>query len=135
MKRFSAILILIAITTTLSTSFIILNTSDIIADVEKAIQSGNATNVSKYFNTSIDLTVPGNDGTFSKTQAEMILKDFFTKNPIKSFSINHKGSSNDGSQYGIGTYATTSISYRTYFLLKKVDQNFLIQKLEFDDQQ
>jgi hypothetical protein len=135
MKRFTSLIIFIAITTTLSTSFIVLNNSDIIADIEKAIQSGDAANVSKYFNSTIDLTVPGNDGTFSKTQAEMILKDFFTKNPIKSFSVNHKGSSNDGSQYGIGTYATNGISYRTYFLLKKVDQNFLIQKLEFDDQQ
>ena len=125
-----------AITITLSASFIVLGASDIITDIEKAIQSGNAANVSKYFNSTLDITVPKNEGTFSKTQAEMIVKDFFTKNPIKSFTINHKGTSNDGSKYGIGTYINTAgISYRTYFLLKKVEQNFLIQKLEFDDQQ
>jgi hypothetical protein len=136
MKRFATILIFIAVTTTLLASFIIINTSDIINDIEKAIQSGNAANVSKYFNSTVDITVPKNEGTFSKTQAEMILKDFFTKNPIKSFTVNHKGTSNDGSKYGIGTFTTTSsISFRTYFLLKKVDKDFLIQKLEFDDQQ
>jgi hypothetical protein len=136
MKRFTTVIILMAITITLSASFIVLGTSDIITDIEKAIQSGNAANVSKYFNSTLDITVPKNEGTFSKTQAEMIVKDFFTKNPIKSFAVNHKGTSNDGSQYGIGTYiATNSMSYRTYFLLKKVDKNFFIQKLEFDDQQ
>ncbi|MGD0712117.1 MAG: DUF4783 domain-containing protein [Bacteroidales bacterium] len=136
MKRFATILILITVTTTLMASFIISNTSEIISDIEKAIQSGNAANVSIYFNSTIDITVPKNEGTFSKTQAEMIIKDFFTKNPVKSFSINHKGTSNDGSKYGIGTYtSTSSISFRTYFLLKKADKNFLIQKLEFDDQQ
>lgn len=135
MKRFATVLILMAITITLSASFIVLGTSDIITDIEKAIQSGNAANVSKYFNSTLDITVPKNEGTFSKTQAEMIVKDFFTKNPIKSFTINHKGTSNDGSKYAIGTYTTVSASFRTYFLLKKVDKDFLIQKLEFDDQQ
>ncbi len=106
MKRFATVLILMAITITLSASFIVLGTSDIITDIEKAIQSGNAANVSKYFNSTLDITVPKNEGTFSKTQAEMIVKDFFTKNPIKSFTINHKGTSNDGSKYAIGTYTT-----------------------------
>jgi hypothetical protein len=134
MKRISGILILLAITTSISASLFMNSTNDIIADIGTAIKSGNASNVAKYFNSTLDLTTPDNEGTYSKTQAELILKDFFTKNPPASFTINHQGSSTDGSLYAIGTFATSSSSFRTYFLLKKVDTGFLIQKLEFEEQ-
>ena len=134
MKRISAILILLAITTTISASLIIFNSNDIIADIGNSIKSGNASSVSKYFNSTLDMTTPDNEGTYSKTQAELILKDFFTKNLPASFTINHQGSSNDGSLYAIGTYVSGTSSFRTYFLLKKVNTSYLIQKLEFEKQ-
>jgi len=132
MKKISAIIILLAITTTISASFLLHQPNDIIADIGNAIKTGNATTVSKYFNSTLDLMVPGNDGTYSKSQAELILKDFFSKNPPKSFTISHQGSSNDGSLYAIGNYVTDSGSFRTYFLLKKMNAGYLIQKLEFE---
>jgi len=134
MKRISVILILLVLTTTISASLLMKVTNDIIADIGTAIKSGTASNVSKYFNSTLDLTTPDNEGTYSKTQAELILKDFFAKNPATSFTINHQGSSTDGSLYAIGTFATSSASFRTYFLLKKVDTGYLIQKLEFEEQ-
>ena len=134
MKRISAIIILLAITTTISASLLFYNTTDIITDISTAIKSGVSSNVSKYFNSTLDLTTPDNEGTYSKTQAELILKDFFTKNPPASFTINHQGSSVDGSQYAIGSYVSGTTSYRTYFLLKKAAAGSLIQKLEFEVQ-
>lgn len=134
MKRISAIIILLAITTTISASLLFYNTNDIITEISTAIKSGVASNVSQYFNSTLDLTTPDNEGTYSKTQAEMILKDFFTKNPPASFIINHQGSSVDGSQYAIGTYVSGTVSYRTYFLLKNATAGSLIQKLEFEVQ-
>ena len=134
MKRISTIIILIAISTTISASFIFNSQNDIITDIGNAIKSGVAANVSKYFNSTLDLTTPDNEGTYSKTQAELILKDFFTKNPPESFTINHSGASNDGSLYSIGTYVSGSESFRTYFLLKKSGTSSLIQKLEFEVQ-
>ena len=132
MKKISIVIILLVITTTISASFLLYRPIDIIADVGNAIKTGNATTVSKYFNSTLDLIVPGNDGTYSKSQAELILKDFFLKNPLKSFTISHQGSSNDGSLYAIGNYITGSGSFRTYFLLKKINAGYLIQKLEFE---
>jgi hypothetical protein len=132
MKRVPVIIILVVFTTSIFASYIMNRSNDIIADIGTAIKSGSASNVSKYFNSTLDLTTPDNEGTYSKTQAELILKDFFTKNTPDSFTINHNGSSNDGSLYAIGTYVSKGNSYRTYFLLKKVDAAFLIQKLEFD---
>jgi len=106
--------------------------SSISADVSGAIKDGNSKDLAKYFYSSIDLTVPGNEGNFSKSQAEQIVKDFFSKNPPKSFVINHQGTSGDGSQFFIGTYSTVSASYRTYFLIKKFSDTPYIQQIQFE---
>lgn len=132
MKRTAIIILALALTSTIFASFIFRPHFDIISDIADAIKNGNSATVATYFNSTIDLTVPDNEGTYSKTQAELILKDFFTKHPPASFSVNHNGSSNDGSLYAIGTYSTSSGSYRTYFLLKKSGSSYVIQKLEFE---
>lgn len=105
---------------------------DVNTKVSKAIQTSNATQLAKYFNNSIDLTIPGSEGTYSKVQAEQIVKSFFTKYPPVSFTINHKGNSNDGSMYAIGTYVSKSQSFRTYFLTKPIGGQLLIHQLKFE---
>jgi hypothetical protein len=134
MKRTAAIVLILTLTSTIFASFILRPQYDIVTDIADAIKNGNSADVAMYFNSTIDLTVPDNEGTYSKTQAELILKDFFTKNPPSSFIVNHNGSSNDGSLYAIGTYTADSGSYRTYFLLKKSGTSYLIQKLEFESE-
>jgi hypothetical protein len=104
-------------------------------DISNAIRTANAPALAKFFNSTIDLSIPGNDLTCSKAQAEQIIRDFFSKNPPKSFKINHQGSSRDRSQFFIGTYVTTKgKSYRTYFLVKKVAEALLIHQLQFDEE-
>ncbi len=108
---------------------------DINGKVSMAIKSSNSTELSKYFNNSIDLTIPGSEGTYSKVQAEQILKSFFTKYPPVSFTINHKGSSNDGSVYAIGTYKSNSVTFRTYYLTKSIGGQLLIHQLKFESRE
>jgi len=134
MKRTSVIifLIFIFVTSVISDSILFSKSNDIVAEIAVAIKSGNATDVSKYFNSTLDITVPGNEGTYSKSQSELILKDFFLKNPVKSFVVKHQGNSNDGSLYAIGNYETEADFFRVYFLLKKVNANYLLHKLEFE---
>ncbi|MFZ4400509.1 MAG: DUF4783 domain-containing protein [Bacteroidales bacterium] len=106
---------------------------DITKNIANAIRKGNATELAVYFNSSIDLTVPGKEGSFSKAQAEQIVKDFFTKNTPKSFEIKHQGTSSDGSNYSIGTLVTNKGNFRTYFLIKSIANKSYIQQLQFDN--
>lgn len=108
---------------------------DINAKVTQAIQSSNTSELARSFNNSIDLTIPGSEGTYSKVQAEQILKSFFSKYPPVSFSINHKGNSKDGSQYAIGTYKSKSVSFRTYYLIKPIGGQLLIHQLKFESRE
>ncbi len=102
-------------------------------EITAAIRSGDAVKLSVYFfDDAIDLSLPSLEGTYSKAQAILLLKDFYTKNPPSSFVVDHEGSSDNGSLYIIGSYKSTSASFRVYILIKKLSGNYLIQQLQFD---
>lgn len=135
MKFISALLII----TLLSLSnFAIESTSqsnEITNELSQALVKANSKDIAKYFGTSVDLKLPGNEGTYSKNQAELILRNFFTRNAPESFVIQHQGPSRDGSVYAIGTYTSkTGKSYRTYFLLKKISDQMVLHLLQMEEQ-
>lgn len=103
------------------------------AQVTAALQSGNAMEVAKNFNAMVDLTLPGYDDTYSKTQAGQILKDFIAQNPVKSFKITRQGSSPDGSQYTIGSLEAGKKIFRVYFIIKAVNGQNLVQQLQVQE--
>jgi hypothetical protein len=105
---------------------------DVINNIVAAIAAGDAKKLATYFNSSVDLTIPSGDGTYSKSQAEMIVKNFFAQYPPVSFKINQQGSSNEGSQFSIGTLVTKMAKFRTYFLIKKTNGVPLIYQLQFE---
>ncbi len=107
-------------------------TSDIIDGISTAIRSGNPRNISKYFIENIDLKVIAQEDVYSRQQAEMILKDFFTKHPVKSYTVAHKSEPKGGSQYVIGTLETENGKFRIYFLIKTTGSETLIQQFRIE---
>lgn len=105
---------------------------DLIDGISTAIRSGNPKNISKYFIENIDLKVIAKEDVYSKEQAEMILKDFFIKHPVKSFTVAHKSEPKGGSQYVIGTLETSNGKFRIYFLIKTTGSNSLIQQFRIE---
>jgi hypothetical protein len=102
-----------------------------IDEVVSAMKSGNAAQVARFFDTSVEITMPDKSNSFSKTQAEIILKDFFANNPVKGFEVIHKGE-NAGSQYCIGTLITKNGSFRTTVFMKQKGDAQLLQELRFE---
>jgi len=109
-------------------------TPDMIDDVSTAIRSGNSKNISTYCIENIDLKIIEQGGVYSKQQAEMILKDFFAKHPVKSFEIAHKSAPKNGSQYIIGTLETTKGRFRIYFLSKTEGTKTLIEQFRIENE-
>ena len=54
-------------------------------DVLRAIKAGDASQVSKYFDNTVEITLPGKSNSYSKSQAELVLHDFFASNTSKRF--------------------------------------------------
>jgi hypothetical protein len=105
---------------------------DVIDDIATAIRSGNPKNISTFFIDNIDLKVIEQEDVYSKQQAEMILKDFFSKHAVKSYTVAHKSEAKAGSQYVIGTLETSNGKFRTYFLIKTTGAKTLIQQFRIE---
>ncbi|HMJ46826.1 MAG TPA: DUF4783 domain-containing protein [Ferruginibacter sp.] len=104
-----------------------------IDEIVTALKGGNASQVSKFFDKTVDITLPEKSNSYSSSQAEMILRDFFIINPIKGFQVIHKGE-NSGSQYCIGTLLTKNNSYRTTIFMKQKGDKQILQEIRFEDQ-
>ncbi|HET6768632.1 MAG TPA: DUF4783 domain-containing protein, partial [Chitinophagaceae bacterium] len=61
-----------------------------IEDVISAMKSGNASGVTKYFDSYVDITIDDKGSNYSRSQGELILKDFFSSNGVRSFELKHK---------------------------------------------
>jgi hypothetical protein len=103
-----------------------------IDDVIAALKTGSSANVARYFDNSIEISMPDKSNNYSKSQGELVLKDFFASNPVKSFEIIHKGE-NGGSQYCIGTLQTKNGVYRTTIFMKEKDNRQVLQELRFEN--
>jgi hypothetical protein len=96
-----------------------------------AIKAGNAAELSKYMNSTIELLLLDKEDFYKKNVAETILKDFFNEYQTKDFTIRHQGAKNDA-QYAICNLKTEKGDFRVYFLLKKVDQELLIHQIRIE---
>jgi hypothetical protein len=89
--------------------------------------------LSGYFNTSIELAIPGKEDIYSNKQAELIVKDFFAKHVPSNFVILHKGGKED-SQYAIGNLTTSSGNFRVTLLIKMREGKPYIHQLRFEEE-
>jgi hypothetical protein len=121
----------VALFTIVSLAAINQDQSKIPSGISIAIKSGNAAELSKYMNSTVELLLLEKEDFYKKAVAETILKDFFNEYHTKDFIIRHQGASNDA-QYAIGNLETEKGSFRVYILLKKVDQELLIHIIRIE---
>lgn len=103
---------------------------DDIDGVIGALRSGNADELSKYFDDNVELTLPDKSDSYSKAQAVLILKDFFNNNGVKNFDVKHKGDNGTG-QFCIGTLQTKSGNFRTTVFMKMKGDKELVKQIRF----
>lgn len=105
---------------------------DVMGGVKSAIKGGSSKDLARNFNTVVELTLDGKEATtYSNTQAEFVMKNFFSKNVPVDFSYSHQGASEKGQRYAIGTYKSKSGSYTVLVRLKETNGQYLIQSMNF----
>ena len=104
---------------------------DIPEGIILALKTGNSKELAKYFNTNIELVILDKEDVYSKTQAELIVKDFFSKHSPSNFSILHQGGK-QGAKYAIGNLTTSKGTFRVYFLLKISNEKPFIHQLRIE---
>ena len=103
-------------------------------NISNAIKTGNASALAANFQSNVEITIKDAGNSYSKSQAEMVLKNFFASHQPKSFAIAHQGTSPEGSKYFIANLSTSAGNYRTYVYAKTVAGGFAIQEIRFEEQ-
>ncbi|HEX4374096.1 MAG TPA: DUF4783 domain-containing protein [Puia sp.] len=99
-------------------------------DVATAIRSGNISQLSGYLDNRVDITLPDKSDTYSKSQAAMIISDFFSNNEVQNFKVKHRGE-NSGTEFCIGILQTRNGNFQTTFFMKQKGDKQLLQELRF----
>ena len=103
-----------------------------IDDVISSLKTGNATELAKYVDDNIEISLPDKTDTYSRSHAVMILQNFFNSNGVKGFDLKHKGE-NGPSQYCTGTLITRSGNYRTTVFMKHKGERQTLQEIRFEN--
>jgi Domain of unknown function (DUF4783) len=104
-----------------------------IDDVIEAIKNSNSILLSNYFDNTIDIALPDKNDSYSKAQAQIVVKDFFNVNTVKDFIANHRGN-NNGGYYCIGTLSTNKGNFRVTFYMKQKSGKSVLQEIRIENQ-
>lgn len=114
------------------TAFFTFSSFDVtVEEILGAFKKGDALKISRHFDNLVEITLNDKSNSYSRNQAEVVLKDFFSNHNVKSFTIIHRVNSNNG-EYCVGTLNTSSGEYRTTILFKSKGDRKLVQELRFE---
>ncbi|MDR3350504.1 MAG: DUF4783 domain-containing protein [Prevotellaceae bacterium] len=100
--------------------------------IETYVQQGNAAALSAWFPDTVECNLLGEENSYSRTQATMILKDFFEKYPPAQFAFKHS-SDKRTVKYAIGLLETqNNEQLRVTILLKDKGDDLKIQQLRIE---
>lgn len=104
-------------------------------DIPIALKVGNSKEIAKFFAPNVNLKILDNEDIYSKTQAELILKDFLGKNLVKSYTQKHNGVSKNGAEYYIGELKTMNGNFRVYYFFKKNGSDIVLQEFRIENEE
>lgn len=114
------------------TASIALAQGDAMGSVKNAMKSGSAKDLARNFSNVVEITLDGGEATnYSNTQAEFVMKNFFSKNNPVDFAVNHDGTSEKGQLYAIGTYTSKGGSYTVLIRMKAAGGKYQVHAMSF----
>ena len=106
--------------------------ADLINEVSQNFKIGNANEIAKNFNTSVELGISDESDVYSKAQAQQILRDYFNKHVPLNSSVIHVINTNPNYQIGILSLSTKTGKFRVTVTFKKTSGSFFITELRID---
>ncbi len=104
----------------------------VIDDVVSAIKKGDASAVAKFLDSTVEITILDKESNYSKSQAEQVLKDFFSKNKPSSFTIKHDGGGKSTGEFVIGEYKSGFQTFRITIYLKQSGTSHVVRSLRIE---
>ena len=108
------------------------NADEIVKEVTGYLRSANTQEIAGNFASTVELIILSEEDVYSKTQAEIILRDFFSKHQPTSAKIIHLLDSNPNYRFAVVTLKTTNGNFRVSFSLKDTGGRFLITDMRIE---
>jgi hypothetical protein len=102
-----------------------------IGPVVSAIESGSSSDLARFFDSSISMNVNGQQGEYSKNQAEIVLRDFFKKHPSRGFSLVFQNENPGSLSTYIGEYSSNQGKFQVFIKVSQSSDSFRIYSLDF----
>jgi hypothetical protein len=103
-------------------------------EIVNAIKDAQATDLSPYLASTVECDIFGKSNVYSKAQTIQVMKDFFTQNKPKQFTVNHQGGQGE-TKFFIGTYKTIAgKKYRISCSVKReTGKTDIIRQIRIED--
>lgn len=105
-------------------------TSTPLDDVVNAVKNNRVIDMSRYFDNFVPITINNNQSNYSRNQAELVLHDFFEKNPPQDFKIMDSGSPGNTSKFVIANFHTSNGKYSIYILMRQKENSYVIKEIK-----
>ncbi len=95
------------------------HSDDLKEEILLVFQSGSSKDLARFFENGVDININGNQGDYSRNQAELVMRDFFRKFPPVDFHLLHEGNNSEQIIYYIGAYKSEDTTFRIFIRGKK----------------
>jgi hypothetical protein len=102
------------------------------SELERAFNSNDANAIVELSKEKVLMNILGSEGAYSQSQAKIVLKDFFTKQPKGKFVFIFRGKEADSGSFSIGNYSVKGSTFRVTFHFKKIGSVFRIETLNIE---
>jgi hypothetical protein len=106
----------------------VLQTSD---ELLTGLRKGDASVMARYFDQTVEVVLPESRNSYTRNQAEVLIRDFFNIHNVTQFEVLHKGTQSNA-QYCIGILQTRKGKFRTTVYLRRKEDRQLVQELRFE---
>ncbi|MDF7812552.1 DUF4783 domain-containing protein [Hymenobacter sp. YC55] len=104
---------------------------DVFGSISGALRNASSKELSQYFGATVEISIDGDRQSYSATQAEFVMKDFFAKTAPASFEIVHQGGSDGGIPYAVGKYKSKDAMYRVIVKMQNASGALKIENMAF----
>lgn len=107
------------------------STNDVFTPIGKYIEAGDAEKLAAWFADNLELDIAGSVNSCTRSQAKLIMKNFFSNNTPKKFNIIHK-SGRPPMSYAVGSLSAGADKFRVIIYVRTDDGKNSIQQLRIE---
>ncbi len=102
-----------------------------IEPIIEALDRGSSSDLAQFFDSSIQLNLNGQQGSYSRNQAEQVLKEFFRRNPPTSFAVVYVRGGNSTLSSYVGDYQSPGRDFKVFLKVSEKNEILRLYSLEF----